>query len=290
MPTYENLISTKEVSLAIEQVFLAPYNNAIATWPQARTSIASMVAPWVHLGAVEENSPQLQINKDKFALSTGIPRVLQYQAVRGLNGTFQCTFHAKSNRIVKQALGHGVNQINTGQLGFAASATIGSVLAGEANRRCYVGTVQVNGLSLQIGDVIMFGTSALDQSTAGLEAEVLTTQDLTPGWIGFTQVGTGVTIAMAFDKVKTSRVAVGTSKLGFFSLIGFADFIDGTQVAHYLGRVSPAGDWTEKFGPDQNPMVNAQWDIFGYTTGVYSGVSNVTGNELILGERFYFLS
>jgi len=283
MATYENLISTREVSLAIEHILVAPENTA---WSPARLNIPDTIpSGWQHLGAVMEDSPQLTVTKEKFQLSTGIPSVLQYQAVRGLTGQFQVTLHSNTNRIAYYGLGN-YTPIKTVVGSFGNAVSITSIDA--ARTRVFVGTVSA--ASFAVGDVLSLGTDESDLTTGLAEAEVNaigTGAALTPGWLAMSTPGFTVdaTASHKVAKVSYSRIPFGTKVLPFFTVLGVADFIDGVQVVHHLGKASPAGEWTEAVRPEQNIQVATTWDLFGYSTSTY-GASGT--KELIVGERFWF--
>lgn len=108
--SYDNTIVVSEVSLAIERVLIAPYP---ATWTPGKVDIGSPPTNFVDLGAVVEDTPSLKVTREKYQLSLGIPKALQYEAVIGVTGEFAVQVLAKSNDVVAKALGVDIVTITT---------------------------------------------------------------------------------------------------------------------------------------------------------------------------------
>jgi hypothetical protein len=101
--TYLNQITASEVSLGIERLLIAPKDT---TWSVARIDINTPPSNFVDLGSVVEDTPVLKVTREKFKLITGIPRVLQYQAILAMEGTFQAMLHSKDWSKLQYAMGN----------------------------------------------------------------------------------------------------------------------------------------------------------------------------------------
>lgn len=262
--TYTNAIISRDVSIAIEQLLVAP--NGTSRPSLGRIDVATPPTGFLHLGGVVEDSPQLSITREKYRLETGIPRVLQMDAVIGMTGQFAISFYSNSNRLVRYALG-GATPHNT--------FTTTDSAAGTPSRT----SVEVSdGANFAAGDVIVTGadsagcwTSENEAVVASVAASVLT---LTAPGLPVTP-GAGSFVAVV-DNVK---LAFGTSTLPYYYLIGVADFVDGVQIQHHFEKVSPVGEFTENIQPGSANIVSATWDMFAQDGGAE------WGNEFILGDR-----
>lgn len=272
--TYTNEITEHEVSLAIEHILVAAVGTAVTT-PGGRIDIEAPPSGFTHLGCVVEDSPTLTVGRSKYQLQTGIPSVLQYDAVTGLTGQFSASLYGHSNQKVKYALG-AVNPIYT----FGASTTF---TAGTyASVTGYI-SFAASTTSLTVGDIIAISEAGTVGSLANTlstlyEAEIIT---LAAGTVTAKGLRRTITATGAFGKVTNSRICYGTTQITKYYLIGVADFLDGFQLQHHFYKVSPGGDFTENIQPGQAPTLNTAWDMYGTKTTTYGG------SELILGERFW---
>lgn len=266
--TYTNEIEEREVSIAIEQLLVAPVSTANTP---GRIDVAAPPAGFLHLGAVVEDSPQLSITREKYQLQTGIPRVLQYDAVLGLAGQFTMSFYSNSNRHVRYALG-GSAPLYT----YATSTTYDSG-TGDATSYSLVST----GHGLAVGDVIQLTNGGTEGSLTAEDPECSVTEvtsntAVVKGMTTFASTNGGL------GEVSRVDIPFGTSLIPKYYLIGVADFIDGVQVQHHFKKVSPVGEFQENIQPGQAGVVTANWDLFGTSTTSYG-----SNSELILGERRY---
>lgn len=101
--TYLNQINTTEVSLGITRLLTAAQST---TWSVGRINISSPPANFYDLGAVVEDTPVLKVTREKFKLITGIPRVLQYQAILAMEGNFSAMLHSNYWNKLQYALGN----------------------------------------------------------------------------------------------------------------------------------------------------------------------------------------
>lgn len=110
--TYDNTIVSSEVSLGIEQLFIALYTSGSA-WTPAKIDIQTLAAGgyFASAGAVVEDTPTLTVTKEKYQLSLGLPKALQYEAVIGVQGSFAISVWAKSNTVAALAAGVDIQTI-----------------------------------------------------------------------------------------------------------------------------------------------------------------------------------
>ncbi len=266
--TFTNEIEEREVSIAIEQLLVAPVSTANTP---GRIDIAAPPAGFIHLGAVVEDSPQLSITREKYQLQTGIPRVLQYDAVLGLAGQFTMSFYSNNNRHVRYALG-GAAPLYT----YASSSTYD---AGAGDLASYSLVSTAHGLS--VDDVLQLADGGTEGSLDGEDPEVTVIEVTDPDTIVVKGQPASAGTDGGLGEVSRIDLPFGTSLLPKYYLIGVADFIDGVQVQHHFKKVSPVGEFQENIQPGQANVVTANWDLFGTTTTSYGG------SELILGERRY---
>lgn len=76
----------------------------------------------------------------------------------------------------------------------------------------------------------------------------------------------------------------GTSRIDNYALLGVVDFIDGSQIIHYLPKVSPNGDIVEEYRPEQNARIPLSYRALGEATVVGSCT------QIIVGRRYTFPS
>lgn len=111
--SFNNVIDPAFVSLAIEQILIAPSTQA---WTPGRVDLGSLPTGFLNLGAVVEDQVTLTFTRELFQLETGIPRVLQYSAVTGLRGRLEAQFHSISNTIMAYILSN-VDPVDVSTIG-----------------------------------------------------------------------------------------------------------------------------------------------------------------------------
>lgn len=272
--SYNNEINEVEVSLAIQRLLVAEEGT---TWSPARIDLTSLPAGFVDLGAVVEDSPTFSVTKTKFQLQAGIPQVLQYEAVTGLEGSFEIALHSNSWRKVQYAFGN---------VSAVSSSTLAGTIASVTDRN----TVTFN------------GTTDLDSLPVGRQFILAPTQ---AGWDSADAIETRVASIAADGKTvyllptpirtpSTNDVAgyyayvenfVGTSQLRNHVLLAVADFIDGSQVVHQFFKVSPGDEFTETINPTENERLGLSFNAFGVSR---SDIPGLTKSELVIARRVYF--
>jgi len=275
MPGYDNTVKDQEVSLGIERFLIAPYGT---TWTATRVNMDSVPSGFTDLGAVVEDSPTISVTREKFQLRTGIPSVIQYEAIVGLGAQVAFALHSMDARRVSKALG-SVEAVNVLRDAIGTDAT---TIASVTNAS--VITLEGSpGTALKLGARILTAasSSAAFQGTNESYVSSISGLDLavTPAFASTPTAGDYVA------EVGGIRIAIGTVKRLEYHVLGVADFIDGVQVVHDFQRVMPAGDWQETIQPGANTQTPLAFDARGYISSIYTG-----DKQLIVAERWMFPS
>jgi len=278
--TYTNLINENEVSLAIEKVIVAPWPTE---WTPARIDIASLAPPWKDLGAVVEDSPSLRVARSPFQLKTGLPQTLQYEAIMGVEGTFEFALYSSENRKVKYALSN-VEPINITKANTpdgTCSDTCDLYKLVWASTPSYIP---------RVGDTVITGSATMtDISSRYIRTSenesIVTSISINDGILyfanGFPNTPQDGDL---FDVLLGTKLPLGGTAIKKWSMIGVADFMNGVQVVHYFPKVSSAGEWAEQIRPDNVGRIAMQFSLYGYSSYTYAGSTE----QLIVGERYYF--
>ena len=280
--SFANEITVEDVSIALEHLLIAPQGTA---WTPGRVDVSSPPLGFLHMGAVQEDSPQLSVQKEQFRLSTGIPRVLQYQAVIGVAGEFQMVFHSVRNSRVFHTLG-GAKPYHVANTVASAWVAVDSVIS----------RLEVNVASTAHSSAIAVGDLLVTDTTANI------TTTLNEAFVTSVTALTGTTIlrinlsnpegspalpvaARPLFEVAHTRYQLGTIVQPFFRMLGVADFLNGAQIVHDFQKVSPRGQFVEALRNGQDARVPGMFDLFGY--GVSTPYDS-TASQLVVGERFWF--
>lgn len=271
--SYENLIFEREVSLAIQNIFVAPYGTS---WTAARvTDVLAAPLGFYWLGAVVEDTPNMTVTREKFQLITGVPKVIQYQTVMQVAGRFECALYSNSPRKVQYALG------NVEARNVMADTDPVTVTAGPHTRY----TVTLSGspdVAYNVGDYLAFHSNASTLAISQNEAQINsigTAKEIYFGTPGLPNTPAGGDYG---KKVSHVKLPLGTGLIRNYIMLGVADFIDGTQIIHKLNKVASAGEWSEQFRPDDVGKVPMAFDCYGVSNADYGS------SQLIVGERFWF--
>jgi len=283
MKTYENIVFDRDISLAIEHLFVGPYPTTFdPTGPI--TDILIPPAGFTWMGAVVEDSPSVTVSRTKYQLKTGVPKGLQFECVMEIAGKFECALYTRSNRRIQYALG-----------GIAAQNILipaGAMLCGSP----FPSSVSPMGAAVTstglctIGDYVVTGaTSAaamLSQNEAQIVgvtvpgAAIMTWQFGTPGFPVSPAVGQN------FYKVSGIKAALGTNQLAKYAVLGVADFADGYQVIHRFDKMAPGSDWQEQIRPDDVNKTPISFDAYVTSSGEYTAQG--FGTQLVVGHRYFF--
>jgi len=271
--TFENLINLTETSLAIQRLLIAPFPTA---WTPARIDLASLPTGFSDLGAVVEDSPSFSVTRSKFQLDAGIPAIRQFEAVIGLEGSFEVALHSTSWRKIQFALGN---------LTSTASATIVTTIASVTNQN--VITLATTSGSLPVGRQFVIATN-----TPGFDSA-----DAVETRVG-SVASNGLTYALAPTPVHTPTAGqyvgiydsvcqfVGTTCLKQYVLLAVADFIDGSQAIHQFFKVTPGDEFTLEIRPSENMRVPLSFNAL----GVSQSVPPLTNQQLVIARLCYFPS
>lgn len=270
--SYANKINEAEVSLAIERLLIAYYP---ASWTPARIDLTkgSLPSGFFDLGAVAEDSPSFQVSRETFEVKTGLPRIRQFESVIDYEGTFECQLHSNSWRKVQFAFGNYIPTANASDVGTIASVTSDGLT---------FTMVTTPSTPVTIGQqVILAGTSEFDNPDA-IEVRIasITSDELTYTCetVPYSRIQEDDHMAV-YSHVQQ---IIGGRTIRYYHLLGVADFIGGAQIVHEMKKVSPAGDWTEEFRPDNNGMVNLSLNALGFESVINSCT------EVVVGLRHYF--
>jgi hypothetical protein len=247
--TYENLIMERETSLAIENVFIAPYGTS---W--TATPIQDILAPptgFTWLGAVVEDSPNMTVSREKFQLSTGIPKVLQYEAVTSVAGRFECMLYSNSPRKVQYALGN-VDARNVFTEGTSFSQ-VGTTPAATQYQVTLDASPQV---AYAVGDYLAIHSDSSTIVVSQNEAQI--------------------------SSISGLSLPFGTNLIRTYTLLGVAEFVDNVQIVHKLTKVAAGAEFSEQFRPDDVGKIPLSFDCYGLSNADYGS------SQLIVGERFWF--
>jgi hypothetical protein len=321
--TFNNTVSPHEVSIAIEHLYVGPEGFSL---PAAASKIdydnyESTLTNFTHLGAVVEDTPAVSIQREKYMLETGIPRVLQYDAVLGMSGQISCAFYSMMNTKVAQALGAAaaLHSIKTGTeatcastdtmtrtsiVHTAADASAANTLAGLIGQDDVV-VIDYKQTKSNMGDLSgpsLDPTSGQEYwktsgntatvSSVSVNAAVVTINFKSPGFPVKYTLSSGNTVTGAtgaaedatdfkFGVVDGSRAVFGESIIPKVSIVGVADFVDGMQVQHVFPKCAATGEFQENIQPGSTGVIQAAWDLYGTT----SNIAAPYNNSLILGER-----
>lgn len=272
--TYNNQLNEAEVSLAIQRLLVADVGTA---WTPARLDLTSLPAGFVDLGAVVEDSPSFSVTKNKFSLNVGVPSVLQYEAVIGLEGSFEVALHSNSWRKVQYAFGN---------VTAVASHTVAGTIASVTNQNVitFANTTDLD--SLPVGRQFSFAALEAnldDADTAETRVGSINADGMTISLLP-TPIHTPVAndIAGFYEFVQSF---VGTNILRNHVLLAVADFIDGSQVVHHFFKVTPGDEFTETINPTENERIPLSFNAFGVSR---TDVPGVTKSQLVIARRVYF--
>jgi len=276
--TFTNQINEVEVSLGIQRLLIA---DLPATWEpetQGRIDLGSLPAGFFDLGAVVEDTPSFAVTRTKFQLDAGLPAVRQFEAVIGLEGTFELSLHSNSWRKVQFAFGNYSNVSST-----TAVATIASVT--NQNVVTFANTTDLQ--SLAVGRQIAIATAVADfDNPDTVETRIGSITD------------DGLTVAFAITPLNTIAAGdfvgiydfveafVGTNEIRESMLLGVTDFIDGSQVIHQFFKVTPGDEFTEEIRPTENERIPLNFNAFGVSRDDIPGAGGK--NQLVIARRVYF--
>ena len=273
--TFNNEINEVEVSLAIQRLLVAEVGTA---WSPARVDFTALPTGFVDLGAVVEDSPSFSVTKSKFQLNAGVPAVTQFEAVVGLEGSFEIALHSNSWRKVQYAFGNVSAISSTTVTGSIASVTAKNIIT-------MASTTDLE--SMPVGRQFALAAVAADfdkadtaESRVGsiLADGITVVLDPTPIHTPAADWVTGI-----YEYVESF---VGTNILRNHVLLAVADFIDGSQVVQHFFKVSPGEEFTETINPTENERIALSFNAFGVSRSDVPGAGGK--GQLVIARRVYF--
>lgn len=274
--TFENVINNVEVSLGITRLLVAPFG---VLWEptQGRIDLDAVPAGFEDLGAVVQDSPTLNVTREKFQLALGIPAVLQKEFVIGLEGTFEISLHTNSWRKAQFAFGNVSPISSTTQLATISSITNQNVIS-------FANTVDVTSLTLGRQFVIAPTASEFDKADAVETRVASITAD---GLTFFLRPTPLATIAVnnvvgIYDFVQQF---IGTACIREHTLLGVSDFTDSSQVIHHFFKATPGDEFTEEIRPSENERFPLSFNAFGISR---NDIPGLVSSQLVIARRVYY--
>lgn len=299
--TFLNSIVAEEVSIGLSRLLIGP-ENGLGSWLSSPTRIdigeygASIPYNYYDLGAVVEDSPVFTYTRTDYSLEVGVPKVTQYKAVVGMDATFECSLHSKAAEKLQFALANIDNYSLPGE-GWYFSVTDSSNGVGDD----YI-ILDVSGESGDDWDVLddavdwiilthANGSQVILQGALG-DFGIETTISTDPAELQLrcyvpSQYLAGDFVSGVYHSVGYSSPTpitvqyYGTSLVKKYSLLGVTDFIDGSQIVHYMPRVQSVGDILEEYRPEQNPRLPLQFRCLGATTVVNSCTQSYVARRFV---------
>lgn len=272
MSTIVNQIVQEEVSMALQHMLVAPFGTASPTPSQLPINVSSPPAGYIHLGAVVDDSPVVQLNKQKYQLQTGLPRIVAYEVMISIAGEMGATLIGNSN--FKAFMGGGGASPN--HVLIAAHSTALPAVTSTTVARNLV-TVSTN-TGFTAGAMVVTDTSAALLTTYNFAFIVAVNSgsiQLSTDGFPFIPV-TGQPIA----QVLVDQYPLGTKRIPYFHVLGVADFLNNGQVIHDFPRATPRGQWQEALRVGTEERIPTTWDMQGF-------VDSLSG-ENIIGYRYYY--
>jgi len=275
--TFNNEINGVEVSLGIQRLLIAEHPQSWDPNVNGRIDLENLPTGFIDLGAVVEDTPSFAVTRSKFSLAAGLPSVIQFQAVVGMEGSFEAALHSLSWRKVQYAMGN-VSAISSTTL----LSTIASVT--DRNTVTFANTTDVESLTLGR----QFTIAAVEAEFDKADATETRVASIHADGVTFSLLPTPIHTPSVNDVAGIYDVAclyVGTTKIREHVILGVTDFLDGTQVVHHFFKMTPGEEFTEEIRPTENARVPLAFDAFGVVRNDIPGISS---SQLVLARRCYF--
>lgn len=274
--SFTNPIRLDEVSLAIEKFLIAPFPT---TFTAGRINLAPGTLPsgFYDLGAVVEDTPTLTVTKELFTLSTGIPKVRQFEVTTGLDGKVEFTLHSSSWRKLQVALGN--------YTAISSATLLASVLSVTSDRVFTFPSSLTSAVT--VGDQITIARTLtlndIDQPETTVRSIVTNNGSLLTVYIQPEfPLGSSPSTSYNLYTYPSVEQFYGSSVQREFTLLGVADLLDGTQIVQEFYRARPAGEFTRKITPEQNVVIPLSFNLFGVTKTIRGS------DQLVLARELYF--
>ena len=276
--TFTNLINPVEVSLAIQRLLVADFGSGNYEPTSGRIDLDTLPTGFVDLGAVVEDTPTFSVTRTKFQLDAGLPAVRQFEAVIGLEGSFEISLHSNSWRKAQYAFGNYSAVSSVTQITTIASVTAQNVVT-------FANTSSVESLVLGLQFVIAPLVAEFDKADA-VETRVVS---ITSDGLTFLLDPTPLNTIVAGDFTgyyDFQQIFHGTTAIRQSELLGVADFIDGSQVVHQFFKVTPGDEFTEEIRPTENERIPLSFNAFGVSRSDVPGAGGKS--QLVIARRIYF--
>lgn len=269
--TYSNPITVRDVSLAIEKFIIADFGTA---WTPGRIDISSPPAGFRDLGPVDEESPTITISRSQFQVRTGIPQVLQFQAVTSLDARIAFNLQTRDTRAVIHALG----SVPSNAAKYIEPSALTSIATGPTATIVTLVASPVN--NWYVGDQIVTSVTTGGFAASQVWAQIVSINGLE---VHFKDKGfsTAPSISEWVGKPLADFVPFGTASSPEYRLIGVADFIDGYQLLHSFDKVQASPEFVENLRASENNKMPFAFNAFGLESTTWA-------NELVVGERYMF--
>lgn len=271
--TYENLVFTREVGLAVENFFVAPYPTTFSP-----TRVDDVFAPpsgFTWLGATVEDTPGVTVTREKFQLQTGIPKVIQFEAITAVAGRVEAMLYSHSPRKVQYSMG------NVDAHNLITDASSATDITSVTDNKIITLTSSPQE-DWNVGDFIVTTTTAVGSLVLTQnEAQIASINGLTIA-VGTPGFPTTPTASDTTVKVLGVKQPFGTNQIDTYAVLGVAEFADGVQVIHHFEKMAPAGEWTEQIRPDDVGKIPIAFDAYGLSNAEFGS------SQLIVGKRYWF--
>lgn len=270
MKSYVNSIIQEEVSMALQHLCIAPYGTS---YDKTRIDVSSPPAGFLHLGAVVNDSPAVQVTKQKYQLPLGIPDVVSYEVVMSIRGEIGAVLISNST-LKSYMAGGGAPPVHYPIVAHSGSAA--PVVTAD--------TITRTVLSVNTTAGFVVGASVVTDSSGNIGSSLNVTYITSVGGGNIYLSGDGfhfIPVAgQPVMQILRDEYPLGTSRIPYWKLLGVADFLNNGQVVYEFGRATPRGQWSEALRVGTEARVPVVFDLQGY-------VDPVTG-ENIIGARYQF--
>lgn len=266
---HANQINEIEVSLAIERLLIG---NFPTSWTPAKVDFSALPSGFYDMGAVVEDTPVATGTRKSFELHTGLPKTLQFISPNEIDGAFKCSLHSNSWRKIQFAFGN-----YTWTCSAAAVGTISSV---HSNGLTFVLSTTPT-TPLAVGQQIILSSLSFDDPDA-LEVRIgsITTGNLV--YSVSTQPIKAITAGLTAGVFEKVSMYFGTSQIKYYSLLGVAEFVDGSQVVHEFRKVRPDDNFEDMYRPTENGKVPLSFKAISFVTTI-----NGCAQSSVFGRHFF---
>lgn len=266
---HANSVNEIEVSLAIERLLIA---NFPTSWTPAKIDFAALPSGYYDMGSVVEDTPVVTGARKSFELHTGLPKTLQFISPNEIDGMFKASLHSNSWRKIQFAFG---NYTWT-----ASAAAVGTISSVHASGLTFV-LATTPTTPLAVGQQIILSSLSFDDPDA-LEVRIGSINTGNLIYTVSTQPIKAITAGLTVGVFNRVSMYFGSSQVKYYSLLGVAEFVDGSQVVHELQKVRPDDNYEEMYRPTENGKVPLSFKALSF-------ISTINGcpQSVIFGRHFF---